>query len=164
MRLLDRFREYLQRKNDLSAGRDPVWDAPPEQAPTQTMPAADYDPAIKAKAAAIVAQAEADARAAQASAQTEAWGEWDNPGAPPATVPARIVPEPPPMPYSAVSSAWVASIPVPDPADLSYDKDRHYREYLRHIGKATGTSTEFEDTGMWPRLALEPGDGSGVAL
>jgi hypothetical protein len=67
------------------------------------------------------------------------------------------VPAPPPMPGSGVSAIWVDRITYPDPADLSYDKDRHYRETLRHIGAATGTSTSLEDTGMWSLPALEAG-------
>lgn len=164
MNILTRIREFWQRR---AAGRDPVWDDVPELAPTRTMPAVAYQPHgidSQETLAAIVAKAQADAEAAQQSALTEAWAEWDQPGTGLAGKPAIEAPPPPPMPFSGVSSAWVASITPPDVTDLSYDKDRRYREYLRHIGAATGTSTALEVTGTWPRLALEPGDGTGVRL
>lgn len=110
--------------------------------------------------AAIVAKAQEDSRTAQESAETEQWGEWDEPG----TAPARTVPDPPPMPFSGVSRIMVDRIPSPEPVNLSYDSAHNYAQYLRAIGAATGTSTSLEDTGMWPRLALEPGDGTGVRL
>ena len=96
--------------------------------------------------AAIRAQAYADALAAQETAGP-VMGRVPVP-------PPRPVP-PPPMPCSGVSAIWVGQITYPDPSDLSYDKGRHYRETLRHIGKATGTYGSLEDTGMWPVPALE---------
>jgi hypothetical protein len=101
--------------------------------------------------AAIVARAQEDTRAAASAPPQDA----------PADQPAKLsaAPPPPPMPCSGVSSIWVDQITYPDPADLSYDKDRHYRETLRHIGAATGTSTSLEDTGMWSVPALEAGNG-----
>lgn len=84
---------------------------------------------------------------------------------PPPPPPPRPVGPPPPMPYpSATSRAMVHQIDYPDPSDLSPDKDRRYRDMLRRVGVATGTRTPLEDTGMWPRLALEPGDGTGTQL
>jgi hypothetical protein len=104
------------------------------------------------------AQAEAGARAAQASAETEQWGAWDQP-------PAAELAPPPPMPYPGdLSNVMVHRITYPDPADLSLDKDRRYRDMLRRVGVATGTHTSLEDTGMWALPALEPGDGTGVQL
>jgi hypothetical protein len=82
----------------------------------------------------------------------------------PAPPPPPAFSPPPPMPFSGVSEIMVSRVDYPDPADLSCDKDRHYRETLRRMGAATGTSTSLEDTGTWPRLALEPGDGTGVRL
>ena len=104
------------------------------------------------------AHAEAEAAAAQP------WGDWDQPGTGLGEVPAYEPLPPPPSPYSGVSRIMVGEIAYPDPSDLSYDKDRHYRETLRRIGVATGTSTTLEQTGVWPRIALEPGDGRGVPL
>lgn len=164
MRLWTRIREYLKRHNDLNAGRDPVWDAAPEQAPTETMPAAVYEPHgidTPETLAALREKAEADARAAQESAQTEQWGEWDQPAAPAPLVPAH---EPPPMPPSGLSRIMVSQIPSPQPGDLSYDAAHNMADYLRRIGVATGTTTDLEQTGMWALNALEPGDGSGVQL
>ena len=114
----------------------------------------------------IIARAQADAETARESALTEQWGEWDKPGeALPADKPARLAPPPPPMPYpSDMSRIMVHQIAYPDPADLSADRDRHYRDMLRRVGVATGTHTSLEDTGMWALPALEPGDGTGVAL
>ena len=168
MSIFDRIREYLRRHNDLSAGRDPVWD----DAPTATMAlpvegemTITYEPHgidTPEKLAEIKARAEADALAAQASAQTEQWGTWDEPGtplAPPAFTP------PPPSPYSSdMSRAMVHQIAYPDPLDLSPDRDRKYRDMLRRVGVATGTHTSLEDTGVWALPALPPGDGSGVRL
>ena len=161
MKIFDRIREYLRRRNDLSAGRDPVWDAPPEQAPTQTMPATDYDPAIKAKAAEIVARAEAEAQAAHASAETEPWGEWDQPAAPAPLVPAH---EPPPMPPSELSRAMVSQIPDPPVNDRNFGWRHDYADYLRRVGVATGTTTDLEHTMAWGIPALKPGDGTGKPL
>lgn len=168
MRFFDRIREYLRRHNDLSTGRDPVWDDAAGQARTQTMPAADYEPHgidTPATLAELVAKAEADAQAAQASAQTVQWGEWDEPPAALAHIPAVEAPPPPPMPYPGeLSNAMVHQITYPDPSDLSLEKDRKYRDMLRRVGVATGTHTSLEDTRMWALPALEPGDGTGVRL
>lgn len=164
MRLLDRFREYLRRHNDLSAGRDPVWDDAPEQAPTQTMPAQAYEPHgidTPEKLAEIRARAEADALAAQESAQTEAWGEWDKPGEPAPLVPAH---EPPPMPPSELSRAMVSQIPDPPVNDRNFGWRHDYADYLRRVGVATGTSTDLEHTMAWGIPALKPGDGTGKPL
>jgi hypothetical protein len=99
----------------------------------------------------IVARAQADAEAAHEAATTER--------------PAAETLPPPPMPYpSDMSRIMVNQITYPDPADLSPDKDRHYRDMLRRVGVATGTRTSLEDTGMWALPALEPGDGTGVQL
>ncbi len=168
MKIFDRIREYLRRHNDLSAGRDPVWDDAAGQAPTETMPAAapaiTYEPHgidTPEKLAEIKAQAEADALAAQASAATEAWGEWDEPADPAPLVPAH---EPPPMPPSGLSRIMVAQIPSPPPNDRNFEWTHKYADYMRRVGVATGTSTDLEHTMAWGMPALKPGDGTGVRL
>lgn len=65
-----------------------------------------------------------------------------------------VAPTPPPMPHSGVSSIWVNEISYPDPDSTSGDP-RSYPEALRHIGKATGTSTSYEHDSAW-RRALDP--------
>lgn len=136
--------------------------------PTATMPAPpSYRPHgidTAETLAAIYARAQADAETAHTSAETQAWGEWDQPGTGLADAPARELAPPPPMPFSGVSRIMVDRITYPDPADLSIDKDRHYRETFRLTGVATGTSGSLEDTGMWALPALEPGDGTGTRL
>ena len=99
---------------------------------------------------------------AQAQAQAEAETATDVriPAYVPQPPPIRRVgpaPEPPSAPFSGISALWVRQIRYPDPADLSYYQARDYRETLRHIGKATGTSTSLEDTMAWPVPALEVG-------
>ena len=162
---------------------DPFFDAPvtyPESdAQTQTMAAlAPSSSAEIRKAAAALAsephgiataetlqmildRAHAEAEAAAA----EPWGDWDQPGSGLGEVPA-YEPAPPPPPYPGdLSNIMVHQIDYPDPSEYDGpDKDRHYRDMLRRVGVATGTHTSLEDTGMWPRIALEPGDGTGRAL
>ena len=125
-----------------------------------TRPAPAWSPEVTRQIADLTAQAEAE---------REAWfglTELDNPPVHDRPyVPALAdAPPPPPMPFSGVSKIMVSQVGYPDPADLSCDKDRHYREMLRRMGAATGTSASLEDTSAWPRLALEPGDGTGVLL
>ena len=163
MNIFDRIREYLRRRNDLSAGRDPVWDYAPGQAPTVTLPAAPYEPHgidTPETLAALREKAEADARAAQESAQTEAWGEWDDPAGPAPLVPAH---EPPPMPPSGLSRIMVAQIPSPPPNDRNFAWTHEYADYMRRVGVATGTSTDLEHTMAWGIPALKP-DGTYVRL
>jgi hypothetical protein len=176
--IFDRIREYLRRRNDLSAGRDPVWD----DAPTATMPAPvpaaepackacshlDYGPCgcprdcgwpscmgerARAAAAAIVAQAEAE----QAQAAAKAWREAD----PIVSLPAA---PPPPMPPSDLSRIMVSQLPSPPPNDRNFAWTHQYADYMRRVGVATGTSTDLEHTMAWGMPALEPGDGTGVRL
>ena len=164
MRLLDRIRERFQRRYDLFSD--------PDEYPVAVTTAGEmtiaYEPHgidTPQTLAEIVAQAQADAEAAHEAAVTEQWGEWDQPGKPLAPVAAPApVPPPPPVPPSDLSRIMVSQIPVPQPGDLSYDRSHRYADYLRRIGAATGTSSSLEDTGMWPRFALEPGDGKGVQL
>jgi hypothetical protein len=164
VRIFDRIREYLRRHNDLSAGRDPVWDEVAGQAPTQTMPAASYEPHgidSRETLAGIIAKAQADALAAQESAQTEQWGEWDEPAGPAPLVAAH---EPPPMPPSDLSRIMVAQIPAPPANDRNFEWTHKYADYMRRVGVATGTSTDLEHTMAWGMPALKPGDGTGVRL
>ncbi len=131
--------------------------AGPPAAPA-AQPRLDYDAQAWETVARLAAQAEAEAEAARAA--------QDRPAAPPAEepVPWSLLP-PPPMPYRGdLSRAMVHQIDYPDPADLSPDKDRAYRNMLRRVGVATGTHTSLEDTCTWALPALEPGDGTGVPL
>lgn len=167
MKLFDRIREYLKRHDDLSAGRDPVWD----DTPTAAMPVAAEDaPTITyaphgidtpEKLAEIRAQAEADARAAHESAETGPRGEWDDPAGPAPLVPAH---DPPPMPPSELSRAMVSQIPDPPVNDRNFGWRHDYADYLRRVGVATGTTTDLEHTMAWGMPALKPGDGSGIPL
>jgi len=179
MSILTRVRQRFRRRSDLigrvyvpepgsGVFRDPRALNTPigaEDAPTATMPA-QYEPHgidTPETLAEIVTRAQADAGAAQASAQTEQWGTRDEPGTP--LAPPAEIPPPAPMPFpSGTSRIMVGQITYPDPADLSPDKDRHYRDMLRRVGVATGTHTSLEDTGMWALPALEPGDGTGERL
>lgn len=145
---------------DPAAG-ETMWeplDGPAEDTRTATMPSpVPYEPHgidTPEVLAALREQAEADARAAREAA-TQQWGTWDEPGTPLA---------PPPMPPGDLSQVMVNQIIYPDPADLSYDKDRKYRELYKRTGVATGTRASQEDTGVWALPALEPGDGTGAPL
>jgi hypothetical protein len=169
MSIWTRVRERFHRRYDI-IGRayvperyTPAGDLPvaAEDTPTATMPAPDYDPAIKAKLAELKAQAEADALAAQASAQTETWGTWDQPIGPAPSVPAH---EPPPMPPSGLSRAMVSQIPSPPANDRNFSWTHEYAEYMRRVGVATGTATDLEHTMAWGVPALKPGDGTGERL
>ena len=131
---------------------------------TAVLPSVPYKPHgidTPATLAEIVAQAQADALAAQESAQTEQWGEWDEPAGPALLVPAH---EPPPMPPSGLSSIMVAQIPAPPPNDRNFGWTHEYADYMRRVGVATGTSTDLEHTMAWGIPALKPGDGTGVRL
>ena len=115
-----------------------------------------WTPEVERQLAGIVAQAEAE-RAAHA----EDWYGLTELDVPPvhdrpyvAAAPALASP-PPPMPFSGVSRIWVGQVRYPVPGDLSYDQARNYRETLRHIGAATGTSTWLERADAWPLLAIE---------
>ena len=137
---------------------DPIAELPPEVAHDETrlIAATAYHPEVSATLARLTEQAKAE----KAAGEDAWWGltEMDMP--PALDRPYVPAPEPlpaPPMPFSGVSSIWVATIRYPDPCDFSYYQGRDYRETLRHIGKATGTSTSLEDTGSWPRLELEAG-------
>lgn len=65
-----------------------------------------------------------------------------------------VAPPAPPMPHSGVSAIWVNEVRYPD-ADGTSGDPRSYPEALRHIGKATGTSTSYEHDSAW-RRALDP--------
>jgi hypothetical protein len=134
----------------------PAWIEDENEPPTETRRAAEsgYQPhgiASPETLAGLVAQAQAEAasgvRVPAYVPQALTWTAWTGGDAP----------EPPPMPCSGVSSIWVSQITYPEPGDLSYDHGRNYRETLRHIGKATGTSTSLENTASWARPALEAG-------
>lgn len=161
MSILTRIRERFQRRHDFRKHYAA------EDAPTTTLPslvpAEPHGIATPETLAEIVARAQADAVAAHEAAATEQWGTWDEPVTP--LAPAAEPGPPPPMPYPAgTSQIMVGQIAYPDPADLTPDKDRHYRDMLRRVGVATGTHTSLEDTGMWALPALEPGDGTGQRL
>jgi hypothetical protein len=167
LRFRPRFLRRWLRRNDPLSARDPAWGDDAEyRAPAGDAPAVTYEPHgidTPETLADLVAQADADARAAQASAETGQWFEGDEPGIPLAPVPG-VLPLPP-MPYSPdMSRIMVGQIAYPDPADLTPDRNRAYRDMLRRVGVATGTHTSLEDTGMWALPALEPGDGTGVQL
>ena len=164
MRLITWFRERWQRRRDYAS----AWDEetallirPDAEAATAAMPspvpadepAPAYTQDIMEKAAAIVRQAEKDSRAAHESAQTEAWGEWDQPDPALADKPAV---ELPPMPTGELSRIMVSQIKPPDPDITSYGRAHSTAEYLRKIGAATGTATDMEETGFWEPAALEP--------
>lgn len=65
-----------------------------------------------------------------------------------------VAPPAPPPPHSGVSAIWVNEIQYPDP-DGTCGDPHGYPEALRHIGKATGTSTSYEHDSAW-RRALDP--------
>lgn len=106
----------------------------------------------------------ARAQAVQDDGEGETWWGMTRMDSPPAHD-RRYVPQaatlaafpPPPMPYSGISSIWVAQIAYPEPGDLSYDHARNYTETLRHVGRATGTSTSLEQMDAWPQFAIEAG-------
>ena len=144
---------------------DPIAETiPVADALTEAIPEVAHEepqrPAFSEKTLAEAARIIAQVKAEKAAGEDAWWGltEMDMP--PALDRPYVPAPEPlpaPPMPFSGVSSIWVATIRYPDPCDFSYYQGRDYRETLRHIGKATGTSTSLEDTGSWPRLELEAG-------
>lgn len=138
----------------------PVGDALTQNIPTRSEP---HTPWVRAQLARLVDQAETT----HEGNPTQAWDRPDDllPDhrdtwsalARNYVHPADATRPAPPRPYSGISAIWVEQITYPDPG-LSFYLGRDYRETLRHIGAATGTSTSLEDTGSWPRLALEAGD------
>ena len=124
---------------------DPLAETPGQQP--------EYSPEVRTKLAELQAQAEA-----------EDWYGLTALDLPPAHDRPYIAaplpaPPPPPMPCSGVSAIWVSRITYPQPGDLSFDHGLHYRETLRHIGRATGTSTSLERADAWPQFAIEAGTG-----
>jgi hypothetical protein len=68
------------------------------------------------------------------------------------------------MPPSGLSRIMVSQIPSPPLNDRNFEWTHKYADYMRRVGAATGTSTDLEHTMAWGLPALEPGDGTGVAL
>ncbi len=152
--------EILARRRGARPDDEPPYLPAPAEPEPAAQPRLDYDAQAWETVARLAAQAEAEAAeaAAHEAAAHEPWGEWDEPTAP---VP---LPPPPPMPPGSLSRIMVNQIAYPDPADMSYDKDRKYRELYKRTGVATGTRASQEDTGVWALPALEPGDGTGRPL